>query len=90
MGNVSHHDVLYSDPVLPGGSERHLVCGQHGALPSQGHKEGPRTHEDKDSLYRDTPWPLFRSSRACQGSPQGMAKGSSGQEGARWLVSQFH
>ena len=30
VGNVPHHDVLHSHPVLPEGRERHSLCGQYG------------------------------------------------------------
>lgn len=94
MGNVSNHDVLHSHPVLPAGTERHLACDQHGE--SSLERYHPRA-------IRNAPEPMGTGvkgqrvlpafvwiRRGLPQLPQGVEKGSSGQEGARWLVSQPH
>lgn len=92
MGNIPHHDVLHSHPVLPEGRERHLVCDHDGeGIPEhyhQGHKKAPEpmgTRAKSQGVFL----PSFDQVGLAAASP-GCGQGSSGQERARWLVSQLH
>lgn len=93
VGNVPHHDVLHSHPVLPEGRERHSLCGQYreGSQEYYHPRATGKAPELMGTRVKDpgAPSALVRSGGSAIVA-HGVDKGGFGQEAAGRLVSQPH